>query len=172
MGAKSAASGLLVVLVLSLTACTAVLAPSPAPVPTLIPTGSPTSTVTNDESSIDGLYTVTITREELLAGGVTDPAVVTEYAGLYYWTFSDGRWTYDQTSDKPLANPGGVGDYTLEGTQYTHYWGDKPDEITTATVTILDDRSLRFTDIVDGDRQQQAISEVTFGLHQWVRVGD
>jgi hypothetical protein len=172
MGAKSAASGLLVVLVLSLTACTAVLAPNPTPVPTLTPTSSPTLTVTGDESSINGLYTVTITEEELIAGGVTDPAVLAEYAGRYNWKFSDGRWTYDQTSDKPLANPRSAGDYTLEGTHYTHYWGNKPDEITTATVTILDDRSLQFTDIVDGDPQQQAASEVTFGLHPWVRMGD
>jgi hypothetical protein len=172
MGAKSAARGLLIVLVLSLTACSAVLAPNSTPVPTLTPTASPTSTVTNDESSINGLYSVTITEEELRARGVTDPAVLSEYAGLYYWTFSDGRWIYDQTSDKPLANPGSVGDYTLEGTHYTHYWGNKPGEITTATLTILGDRSLQFTDIVDGDPQQQAISEVTFGLHPWVRVGD
>ena len=174
MGAKSAASGLLVVLVMSLTACTVVLAPDPAPVPNPSPTSTPAPapTETHDESSINGLYTVTITEEELVAGGVTDPATVAEYAGLYYWSFSDGRWTYDQSSDKPLANPGGVGKYTLEGTLYTHYWGDQPDEITTATVAILDDRSLRFTDIVDGDPTLQAVSEVTFGLHPWVRVGD
>ncbi len=172
MGTKSAASGLLFVLVITMTACTVVPAPDPAPVPTRNSTPAPTVTVSQDESSINGLYTVTITAEELLAGGVTDSAVVTEYAGLYYWSFEDGRWTYDQSSDTPLANPGGVGDYTLEGTQYTHYWGDQPEEITTATITILDDKSLQFTDIVDGDPELQAVSEVTFGLHPWVRVGD
>ena len=35
------------------------------------------------------------------------------------------------------ANPGGVGEYTLEGSQYMHYWGDKPDEITTAMVVVM-----------------------------------
>ncbi len=166
MSEKPAVGGLLIVLAMALAGCTTVVDQTPAPT-TVVESLTPI-----DVSDINGLYEVTITEDELLAAGVTDAAIIAEYAGLYYWTFDDGTWIYDQTSDKPLANPGGVGEFTIEGTLYTHYWGDDPTEITTATIAILADGSLEFTDIVDGDPDLQLVSEVTFGLHPWVRVGD
>ena len=152
------------ILAVGLSGCAVVVAPTSEP--------NPEPTVVDDASVLNGLYEVTITADELAAGGVDDPALIAEYAGLYYWEFEDGQWNYDQTSDLPLENPGGVGDYTLEGSDYTHYWGDKPTDITTATVTVLPDGSLQFTEIVDGDPSLQQVSDVTFGLHPWVRIGD
>lgn len=163
------ALGLSAVIVASTTGCSAVVEAPPAPSEVVSPT--PTEAV-DVSSQINGLYQVTITEDELAAGGVTDESLIAEYAGLYYWTFENGRWIYDQTSERPLENPGGVGEYSIDGTRYTHYWGDKPTEITTATITILADGSLQFTDIVDGDPALQQVSEVTFGLHPWVRIGD
>lgn len=166
MSARSTVGTLVVVLTVSLAGCSVVVEPTVAPTPVV------ESPVSIDVSDLNGLYEVTITEDELVAGGVTDPALVAEYAGLYYWTFEDGRWIYDQTSEKPLANPGGVGDFTIEGNTYTHYWGDDATEITTATIAILDNGSVQFTNIVDGDPELQAVSEVTFGLYPWVRIGD
>jgi hypothetical protein len=123
-------------------------------------------------SDINGVYEVTTTEEELVAGGVTDPALLAEYAGTYFWTFTDGLWVYEQTSDRPLANPNGDGRFAIDGTLYTHFWGEGEKDVTTATISVLADRSLVFTDIVDGDPELQLVSEVTFGLHPWVRVGD
>ena len=166
MTARLTGGAIVVALALALGGCAVVVASDPAPTPVV------ETPVAIEESDLNGLYEVTITQDELIAGGVTDPALVAEYAGLYYWTFDDGRWIYDQTTELPLANPGGVGDFTIEGTRYTHYWGDDPTQITTATLAVLEDGSLKFSDIVDSDPSLQAVSEVTFGLHPWVRVGD
>jgi len=113
-----------------------------------------------------------VTDQDVTDQDVTGRDVINEYAGLYFWSFEDGRWAYDQTSEKRLDNPGGVGDYVIGGSLYTHYWGDNVTDVTAATLTVLADGSLQFTNIVDGDPAFQRVSEVTFGLHPWVRVGE
>ncbi len=143
---------------------------------------APTQTVVSDPPiersdppvvvAIDGLYEVTITEAELSEAGVTDPATLAEHAGTYYWTFDDGQWVYEQQSDKPLEVPGAIGTYELDGNSYTHLWSDDPGDSTSATLTVLSDQSLQFTDIVDADPDFQIVSEVLFGLHPWMRLGD
>lgn len=122
--------------------------------------------------AVDGLYEVTITEAELSEAGITDASTLAEHAGTYYWTLDDGQWVYEQQSLKPLETPGAIGTYELDGTSYTHLWSDAPGDATTATVTVLPDGSLQFTDIVDADPDFQAVSEVLFGKHPWVRLGD
>lgn len=152
--------GVVAIVLLGLVGC------SPA-TPVSTPTPEPPTQVV-----IDGLYEFTITEDELLAGGVTDPVVLAEQAGTYYWTFDEGTWVYEQQSEKPLEVPGAIGSYEIDGTTYTQYWGDDEAVFTTATVTVLSDGALQFTDIVDGDPEFQAVSEVLFGLHPWTRIGD
>lgn len=135
-----------------------IVVPDPAPVPV--------------EVVIDGIYEVTITEDELLAAGVSDPTVLVEQAGTYFWTFDAGTWVYEQQSDKPLEVPNAIGSYELDGDAYTHYWSEDTTAVTTATVEVLADGSLQFTDIVDGDPEFQQVSEVLFGLHPWTRLGD
>jgi hypothetical protein len=79
---------------------------------------------------------------------------------------------YEQQSEKPLEVPGAIGTWELTGSAYTHYWDDEQKVFTTATLAVLADGSLRFTDVVDGDAEFQAVSEVLFGLHPWTRIGD
>ena len=133
-------------------------------------TAEPPSVV--EELVIDGIYEATTTEDELRAAGVTDPTVLAETAGTYYWTFDDGTWTYEQVAEQPLETPNALGTYEIDGDVYTHHWSDDDGDITTATVAVLSDGSLQFTDIVDGDPAFQLVSEVTFGLHPWARIGD
>ena len=151
----------------ALTACTTVQ-PAPIVAPPVTNTAAPPS----DGPVIDGLYEVTTTEDELRSAGVVDESVIAEFAGTYYWTFDNGTWVYEQVSEHPLANPHALGDYELAGDQYTHFWSADPGDVTTATITVLPDGSLQFTNIEDGDPALQIVSEVTFGLHPWVRVGD
>jgi hypothetical protein len=152
--------GVAAIVIIGLAACSPIApAVTPAPEPPAV-------------LAIDGLYEVTITEDELIAGGVTDPAVLAEQAGTYYWTFDDGTWAYEQQSEQPLEVPGAIGSYAIDGSDYTHYWSDDESVFTTATIAVLPDGSLRFTDIVDGDAAFQEVSEVLFGLHDWVRIGD
>lgn len=160
MANRSIRLGIAAIVLLGLAGCapvTPVTTPAPA---------RPTELV------IDGLYEVTITEDELIAGGVSDPAVLAEQAGTYFWTFDDGTWVYEQESEKPLEVPGSIGRYEIEGSAYTHYWEDDDSVFTTATIAVLSDGSLRFSDIVDGDAAFQEVSEVLFGLHPWTRIGD
>jgi hypothetical protein len=154
-------------LLAALTACTTV-----QPAPIVLPPVTNTATPPSDGPVIDGLYEVTTTEDELRAAGVTDESVIAEFAGTYYWTFDNGTWVYEQVSEHPLKNPHALGDYELSGDQYTHFWSADPGDVTTATITVLSDGSLQFTDIVDGNPELQTVSEVTFGLHPWTRVGN
>lgn len=136
------------------------------------PTATAEPPVSVDEVVIDGIYEVTTTEDDLRTGGVTDPTAIAETAGTYYWTFDAGTWTYEQVSAQPLDTPNALGTYTIDGDVYTHHWSDDNDDVTTATIAVLPDGSLEFTDIVDADPTFQQVSEVTFGLHPWTRIGD
>lgn len=157
--------GLVVLVAVCLTGC--VVAPDVA-----TPSVTPAPPVSVDELIIDGIYEVTTTEDDLHAAGVTDATVIAETAGTYYWTFDDGTWTYEQVSDQPLETPNALGTYTIDGDTYTHHWSEGGDDVTTATIEVLPDGSLQFTNIVDADPAFQQISEVTFGLHPWARIGD
>jgi hypothetical protein len=65
-----------------------------------------------------GTWTTTVTKEDLAAGGITDPALQNENSGHFSWTFgADGTWTAVQQSldGSPITNPVFRGTYTVDG---------------------------------------------------------
>jgi hypothetical protein len=77
--------------------------PSPLPAPAGFP--------------LTGAWTTTITREDLRAGGVTEPGLLNENSGRYTWVFeADGTWrTVSESLDgATIMNPVFAGTYVVE----------------------------------------------------------
>ncbi len=119
---------------------------------------------------ITGTWETTTTREDLEAGGVTDPAQLKEEAALFRWRFTSNAWAYDAVADYELAQPSRTGTLQVEGTRVTIYWSGQPQDNTSMDAEILADGTLRFTNIVDNDPVYQKSSEVKFGLRPWKPV--
>lgn len=160
---------LLVLLVVALAGCSG---PTVITEPTEAPVVEPLPDVVLTNADLNGTYVVVITADDLAATGVTDPELVEQQAGTWTWTLEDGRFEYLQESDAEIELPEGSGRYEVEIDTYIHSWSDEEGAFTVATVAVLPDGSLSFSDIEDGDPQYQGVSEALFGAHPWERVGE
>ena len=151
-----------------ITALKATLGPAPEPVVTCEGLMSDASAAA---SALNGVYTVTISKDDYRAAGEADEVEIPKNSGTWTWTFEDGRAAYDQV-DTGYSDAGAGLSYTLEGDRFTLYWSHEATEWTAADVSVAPDGSLVFTNIEDGIPRLQIISEVLFGKTPWVRVGD
>lgn len=99
-------------------------APSPAD---SVPSGSSASGV--PDGFPIGSWTTTITKADLLAGGITDEGDLVENAGVFITTFgADGTWTTTQDTDAAVKWPVFRGTWTAIGadafSQRTDFPGD------------------------------------------------
>jgi hypothetical protein len=84
----------------------------------------------------DGVYTETVTDEDLARLGVEDPALVAENHGVITWTLDGGIWSSVQIAPNPVAAPTGVGTYVVNADQITFYLpGGRPPLLCTWTVS-------------------------------------
>jgi hypothetical protein len=84
----------------------------------------------------DGVYTETVTDEDLARLGVEDPALVAENHGVITWTLDGGIWSSVQTAPNPVAAPTGVGTYVVNADQITFYLpGGRPPLVCAWTVS-------------------------------------
>lgn len=140
-----------------------------APHPGLEGLESPAPTATSDSAeleSLNGVFTVSITPEEYRANGLTDETLIAENSGTWTLTLEDGDWNYAQEGDG-VQRTTGSGTYEVADDRVTWNWDGASIEF---DYEVLPDGSLVFTDIVDDDPAYQALDEVFFGLHPWVRV--
>ena len=140
-----------------------------APRPGLEGLTSPAPTEAADSpelSTLNGVFTVTITPEEYRANGLTDEGLIVENSGAWTFTLEDGNWSYVQVGEG-VRRPSGSGTYAIIDGRVEWKWDG-------ATISFdydrLADGSLVFTNIVDDDPALQALDEVFFGLHPWVPV--
>jgi hypothetical protein len=119
-----------------------------------------------------GSWTVDITKDDLEAGGISDPLVRNENSGRFTWTFSsDGTWTEVQESldGSPVVNPIFRGTFRVNGATMT------------ATTTFPDaykDTGLHYTWTVAGDEARldlldppDPILPLIVETHPWKRAG-
>jgi hypothetical protein len=86
-------------------------------------------------SGLVGTWQMTVTKEDLQAGGISDPGSLNENSGRFTRTFrADGTWASAQESldGSPIFNPAWRGTYTVEGDELgvaidfpTQYQGDR-----------------------------------------------
>ena len=125
-----------------------------------------------EASALNGRYEVTVTRDEYLAAGVTDEVDIGKNVGTWNWTLEDGRARFTRLTPEGVADPAIGLTYTLAAGAFALRWTSNSKDWTTADVVVQPDGSLVFTDITDGNPSLQTVSEVLFGLHPWVRIGD
>jgi hypothetical protein len=147
---------ILAMLVLLLAACGK---PTPTAVPTATPTARPPIP--------DGVYTYSITKDELTNAGFSEPWVC-ENAGSYSYTVTGDRWKYDLIpvpGCKLMSKPFMSGSWKISSDsvtftddksqgcsmQYTYKW-------------TFDGASLRFTLVED----PCAVRVVLMTLHPWI----
>jgi hypothetical protein len=116
---------LMMIALLTITACSSQPAATPDPTATLAPTEPPLPTATPDSKLVlVGSWITTVTKEDLV--GVRPefpPEHLCENAGTFEWTFNaDGTFTIDQTAlpDCPTpANPHIEDVWLVEGNLFT-----------------------------------------------------
>jgi len=134
--------------------------PDPAPV-----TECAASAPGVGSTAIDGAYTVTVARQDFVDRGFTIEGDIAQNLGDFTWTFTAGRYAYEQRMPNGRYFEG-TGDYTLNGDKFTLYWSHEPGEFSAATVTKQPDGSLLFTEVTDGLGEDfQPVSEALFGAH-------
>ena len=126
----------------------------------------------DEAAAINGVYQVTVTREELTAAGFTDETEIRKNAGTWTWTFRNGIAGYSLVGPGDFVDAGRGLHYTVDGGSFRLVWSADAGEWTAAAVVVQPDGSLVFTNILDSIPHLQIVSEVFFGLHPWVRVGD
>ena len=118
-----------------------------------------------------GAWTTTITREDLEAGGITDPGLLNENSGRFTWAFeADGTWRTVQQSldDAPVMNPAFEGYYTV---------ADGVIEATTTFPEQYADDGLHYAFTLDGDAvtfdlldPPDPILPLVIETHPWTRT--
>ena len=87
-------------------------------VPTPGPSAAPGTGAALTGHPLVGTWTTSVTKADIAAGGITDPAAQNENSGQFSWTFgADGSWTAVQQSldGSPITNPVFRGTYTVDG---------------------------------------------------------
>jgi hypothetical protein len=119
-----------------------------------------------------GAWSTEITKADLAAAGLSDPAGQNENSGRFTWTFAaDGTWTLVQESldGSPINTPIFRGTYTVDGqslvavTLFPEQYRD--DGLTYGWV--LEDGGVRF-DLVD---PPDAVLPLIVETHPWTRAG-
>jgi len=118
-----------------------------------------------------GAWTTTITRDDLNAGGVTDPGLLNENSGRFTWAFEpDGTWRSVQESldGAPIMSPAFEGYFTVT---------DGIIEATTTFPLQYADDGLHYEFTLDGDAvtfdvldPPDPILPVIIETHPWTRV--
>ena len=131
--------------------------------------------VTDSEAlaAINGDYSFTVTAAAGRKMGVTDPEVINGGSGKYTAHLKDGTWTLDQVyTEGPSkgTEDSSLGDYTVDGDQFTWYWSHEPGQNVMAKFTVLPDGSLEFSRVASAEGGDWALmSKVHFD--QWKRIG-
>ena len=124
-------------------------------------------------AQLNGDYAFTVTAAAGRKAGVTDPEVLNGGSGRYTAHLKDGTWTLDHTyTEGPSkgTSDSGLGDYTVEGDQFTWYWSHEPGQHVTATFKVLPDGSLEFGDVVSAEGGDWA-RLATVHFSHWKRIG-
>jgi len=92
-----------------------------------------------------GAWITEVTKQDLEAGGITDPAARNENSGRFTWTYgADGNWAQVQESldGSPISNPVFRGTFTVDGNTLV---------MTTLFPTEYRDSGLHYTWSIAGD---------------------
>jgi len=114
-----------------------------------------------------GSWTVTITADDLGAGGVTEAGLINENAGVFTKTYSaDGSWTVAQETDVPIRWPVFRGTYRITGPNELEELTQFPEEYAGDVVRFVwarDGGNVRF-DVVDSP---DPILPIITEAHSW-----
>jgi TRAP-type C4-dicarboxylate transport system substrate-binding protein len=129
--------------------------PAPEPVPTCEPSGGAASAGTDPDTEgafPEGTYRYEVTEPELVAAGM-EPLEADNHAGIWDWTFTDGRIVeHDvRTSDGKVTDD--EGSYCVLDGRVTVALSTVgcSDEVLFHAAWTLEGRELRFTDVVPGE---------------------
>ena len=121
------------------------------------------------ETTLQGVYVMTISKEELLANKTLLEQDACENAGVFTYTLMPGRWHLSQTAAPGCAPVLGVefdGDWKLSGNQMISHWKSAPGCDLDSTYTWkLEGATLTLTAVKDTCPARVAL----FATHPWVR---
>jgi TRAP-type C4-dicarboxylate transport system substrate-binding protein len=141
----------------------------PAPI-----TGCTATTATGKESLLNGTYRSVVTLEALERAGVTDPAALDDVPGINTTVLEDGSFhgtTLHTEGPRKGETSEGHSTYEYDGKTVIFHWSQSPTNCTKATVEILEDRSLAFSNIVECPEDEASLVLDQVGLRLWKRIG-
>jgi hypothetical protein len=119
-----------------------------------------------------GTWTTDVTRADMAAAGISDPAGQNENSGRFTWTFApDGTWTQVQESldGAPVMNPIFRGTYTVDGASFVMVTTFPPEYA---------DAGLHYRWALEGDAMRfdlldppDATLPIIVETHPWARAG-
>ena len=136
-------------------------------------TGCPEASAPSQESMLNGTYTWEVTKKALQEAGVTDPNALTDVPAILTGTLKDGsvNITRKQTEG---PNKGDVDEghstYEFDGKTIVFHWSQSPTNCTKAKVTIVQDGSLEFSNIVECAEDEAGLVLDQVGFRHWQKI--
>ena len=137
-------------------------------------TGCPEPAAPSKESLLNGTYSWEVTKKALQDNGVTDQESLDNEPSINTGTLEDGSITLERTqTEGPNKGDSGTqhSTYEFDGKTVTFHWSQSPTNCTKATVKILDDGSLKFSDIVECPEDEAVILLDQVWMRLWKKIG-
>ena len=136
-------------------------------------TSCPESAAPSDASELNGTYRWSVTREALEEHGVTDAEALENVPGVNTVVLEDGDYDLVHTfSEGP--NEGDVFEqhatYEFDGQTLILHWSQSETNCTEADVTILQDGSLEFSNIVECPEDEAGLLLDQVGMRHWEKI--
>ena len=141
--------------------------PGPPPAACPRPSRPPTS-----PAQLNGTYTYTITPQALSEVGIHDRTFIDENAGEYTVVLRNGEMEETQrytSGPKAGSTYSARPHYILDGDTITIRWSAQPNDRTMATVAVLADGSLTFSDWIEGMHETKHLLLDQVNLKHWKR---
>ena len=124
-------------------------------------------------SLLNGTYHWEVTKQALQDAGVTNEQALNEVPGIQTATFADGGvvFTHEFTEGPDAGDTEEQhSTYEFDGETLTIHWSQSEANCTSATVEILEDGDLAFSDIVECAEDEFGLLLDQVGMRHWDKI--
>ena len=141
---------------------------APAPV-----TACPEAAAPAKASQLNGTYRWEITEKALKENGVTNAEALDYVPGIHTATLEDGSFNLaHEFTEGPIKGDTDElhATYEFDGETLIIHWSQSPTNCTSAAVTILEDGSLEFSNIVECPEDEAGLLLDQVGMRHWEKI--